>query len=144
MTWPCSSLGSRVTVSVVGDLELEAFIDLYIDGFNDVAVTDLVTSELPPKAAAELPDNPENHIDVPARDDPVCGYMTANTSYVRCNQTGSSSKETSGTQERGLIVDRIRSCGLKPSCELSVRIYSDVQQRQLRFNIDRVGQSGRL
>lgn len=134
-----------MTVSVAHHFELVgALADLHLDGFNDVAIPDLVTSELPPKVATELPDNPENNINVPARDDPVCGYMTANTSYVRCNQTGSSSKETSGTQERGLIVDRIRSCGLQPSCELSVRIYSDVQQRQLRFDIDRAGQSGRL
>ncbi|KAI1325573.1 beta-lactamase/transpeptidase-like protein [Xylariaceae sp. FL0255] len=55
-------------------------------GLNDVAIPGYVTSLLPAIAAAVLPENPSNGIDVPEKDDPICGYFTANVSYVPCSR----------------------------------------------------------
>ncbi|KAI0813263.1 beta-lactamase/transpeptidase-like protein [Xylaria sp. FL0064] len=53
---------------------------------NDVAIPGYITSLLPAMAAAVLPNNPANGIEVPKSDDPVCGYFTANVSYVPCSR----------------------------------------------------------
>ncbi|KAI1125594.1 beta-lactamase/transpeptidase-like protein [Nemania abortiva] len=53
---------------------------------NDVAIPGYVTSLLPAMAAAVLPNNPANGIDVPKSDDPVCGYFTSNVTYVPCSR----------------------------------------------------------
>ncbi|KAI0431207.1 beta-lactamase/transpeptidase-like protein [Xylaria sp. FL1042] len=53
---------------------------------NDVAIPGYITSLLPAMAAAVLPNNPKNGIEVPKSDDPVCGYFTANVSYVPCSR----------------------------------------------------------
>ncbi|KAH8163352.1 hypothetical protein CIB48_g4879 [Xylaria polymorpha] len=55
-------------------------------GLNDVAIPGYVTSLLPVMAAAVLPNNPANGIDVPESDDPVCGYFTSNVTYVPCSR----------------------------------------------------------
>ncbi|KAI8623634.1 putative secreted beta-lactamase [Xylariaceae sp. FL1651] len=55
-------------------------------GLNDVAIKGYVTSLLPTMAADDLPDNPANGIDVPASDDPTCGYFKANLTYDPCSQ----------------------------------------------------------
>ncbi|TRX88884.1 hypothetical protein FHL15_010227 [Xylaria flabelliformis] len=57
-----------------------------IDGLNDVAIPGYVTSSLPAMAAAVLPNNPANGINVPESDDPVCGYFTPNVTYVPCSR----------------------------------------------------------
>ncbi|KAI0867782.1 beta-lactamase/transpeptidase-like protein [Hypoxylon argillaceum] len=55
-------------------------------GLNDVAIPAYITSLLPAMAAAVLPNNPANGIDVPESDDPVCGYFTSNITYVPCSR----------------------------------------------------------
>ncbi|KAI0855115.1 beta-lactamase/transpeptidase-like protein [Xylaria cubensis] len=55
-------------------------------GLNDVAIPGYVTSLLPAMVAAVLPNNPENGINVPESDDPVCGYFTSNVAYVPCSR----------------------------------------------------------
>ncbi|KAI1299857.1 beta-lactamase/transpeptidase-like protein [Xylaria venustula] len=55
-------------------------------GLNDVAIPAYITSLLPTMAANVLPNNPENGIDVPQSDDPVCGYFTSNVTYVPCSR----------------------------------------------------------
>ncbi|KAI0104163.1 beta-lactamase/transpeptidase-like protein [Nemania sp. FL0031] len=57
-------------------------------GLNDVAIPGYITSLLPTMAAAVLPNNPKNGIDVPESDDPVCGYFTSNITYVPCSREG--------------------------------------------------------
>ncbi|KAI1754825.1 beta-lactamase/transpeptidase-like protein [Xylaria castorea] len=55
-------------------------------GLNDVAIPGYITSLLPAMAAAVLPNNPANGINVPKSDDPVCGYFTSNVTYVPCSR----------------------------------------------------------
>ncbi|KAI0546587.1 beta-lactamase/transpeptidase-like protein [Xylaria curta] len=55
-------------------------------GLNDVAIPGYITSRLPTMAAAVLPNNPGNGINVPESDDPVCGYFTSNVTYVPCSR----------------------------------------------------------
>ena len=62
--------------------------DFLSDGLNDVAVSGLITSLLPAMAAAVLPNNPANGIDVPMSDDPACGYFTADVEYLPCSREG--------------------------------------------------------
>ncbi|KAJ8125979.1 hypothetical protein O1611_g7658 [Lasiodiplodia mahajangana] len=59
-------------------------------GLNDVAIPGYITSLLPTMAAAVLPNNPANGIDVPKSADPVCGYFTSNVTYVPCSRDGNS------------------------------------------------------
>jgi CubicO group peptidase (beta-lactamase class C family) len=55
---------------------LAGFIRDY--GLNDISILDSVTAELPKIEATFTNDT------VPGRMDPVCGYLTANSSYDEC------------------------------------------------------------
>ncbi|KAI0154934.1 beta-lactamase/transpeptidase-like protein [Xylariaceae sp. FL1272] len=54
--------------------------------FNDVAIEQYVSNSIEETAAEELADNPENGINVPEFDDPVCGYFTPNRTYDPCSE----------------------------------------------------------
>ncbi|KAI1265839.1 beta-lactamase/transpeptidase-like protein [Xylariaceae sp. FL1019] len=55
-------------------------------GLNDVAIESLITNSIEEAAAEELADNPDNGINVPEFDDPVCGYFTSNRTYDPCSE----------------------------------------------------------